>query len=48
MQMNLADLDPGFTQSQTAMVDISHALAEERDREIRKIVETITELAQVD
>ncbi len=32
---------------QLAMVDISNTLAEERDREIRKIVDTITELATV-
>lgn len=47
MQMNLTEVDPGFTQAQLAMVDVSDVLAEERDREIRKIVETITELAQV-
>jgi len=46
-QMNLTEVDPGFTQAQLAMVDISDVLAEERDREIRKIVETITELAQI-
>ena len=46
-QMNLVEADPGFTQAQLAMVDISNALAEERDAEIRKVVETISELAQV-
>lgn len=39
--------DPGFTQAQLAQVDLSSALAEERDHEIRKIVESITELAEV-
>lgn len=47
LQMNLSEQDPGFTQAQAAVVDISLALAEERDREIRKIVETIVELNQV-
>lgn len=47
MQNNLADTDPGFTQAQLAMVDISTELAMERDAEIRKIVETIAELAQI-
>ncbi len=47
LQMALSETDPGFTAQQLAMVDISNALAEERDKEIRKIVETITELAQV-
>jgi hypothetical protein len=46
-QMNLAEQDLGFTQSQLALVDVSAALAEERDREIRKIVQTIVELTQV-
>lgn len=41
------DQDPGFTQAQLAQVDMSGVLAEERDQEIRKIVESITELAQV-
>ena len=39
--------DPGFTQAQLAMVDVSDKLAQERDEEIRKIVETIAELAQI-
>ncbi|GIL47780.1 hypothetical protein Vafri_3964 [Volvox africanus] len=39
--------DPGFTQAQLAMVDISTDLVSERDTEIRKIVETIAELAQI-
>ncbi|KAJ9524009.1 Qa-snare protein, Tlg2/Syntaxin16-family [Haematococcus lacustris] len=46
-QMNLNEADPGFTQAQLAVVDISNALAQERDAEIRRIVETITELAQI-
>lgn len=46
-QMNLAEIDPGFRADQLAMVDNSNILAEERDKEIRKIVETITELAQI-
>lgn len=45
--MNFEDVDPGFTTAQLAMVDMSNTLAEERDTEIRKIVETISELAQV-
>ncbi|EFJ50543.1 Qa-SNARE, Tlg2/Syntaxin16-family [Volvox carteri f. nagariensis] len=40
-------MDPGFTQAQMAMVDISTNLVNERDTEIRKIVETIAELAQI-
>ncbi|GLC43807.1 hypothetical protein PLESTB_000910000 [Pleodorina starrii] len=40
-------VDPGFTQAQLAMVDISTDLISERDTEIRKIVETIAELAQI-
>ncbi len=40
-------MDPGFTQAQLAMVDISTDLVSERDTEIRKIVETIAELAQI-
>ena len=43
---DLASVDPGFTQSQMATVEISTALAEERDREIQTIVSTIVELAQ--
>eukprot|EP00967_Tisochrysis_lutea_P074902 scaffold100757_cov19-Tisochrysis_lutea.AAC.2 len=43
----LDEHDPGFTQAQLAQVDLSHALAEERDQEIRKIVSSITELAEV-
>mmetsp|Transcript_8436 Transcript_8436/g.21088 ORF Transcript_8436/g.21088 Transcript_8436/m.21088 type:complete len:312 (-) Transcript_8436:247-1182(-) len=46
-QMNLAEVDPGFTSAQLAMVDMSNTLAQERDAEIRKIVETIAELAQI-
>jgi len=47
-QMDLgSEQDPGFTQAQLAQVDLSSALAEERDHEIRKIVESITELAEV-
>lgn len=40
-------VDPGFTQAQLAMVDISTDLITERDSEIRKIVEAIAELAQI-
>ncbi|KXZ55932.1 SYP4 protein [Gonium pectorale] len=40
-------VDPGFTTAQIAMVDISTDLINERDTEIRKIVETIAELAQI-
>lgn len=40
-------VDPGFTSAQLAMVDISTDLINERDTEIRKIVETIAELAQI-
>ncbi|KAG2500822.1 hypothetical protein HYH03_001584 [Edaphochlamys debaryana] len=40
-------VDPGFTQAQLAMVDISTDLINERDSEIRKIVEAIAELAQI-
>ncbi|GFH08512.1 Qa-SNARE protein, Tlg2/syntaxin16-family [Haematococcus lacustris] len=47
IKMNLNEADPGFTQAQLAVVDISNALAQERDAEIRRIVETITELAQI-
>jgi len=43
---DLASNDPGFTQSQISTVEISTALAEERDREIQQIVNTIVELAQ--
>mmetsp|Transcript_7477 Transcript_7477/g.19932 ORF Transcript_7477/g.19932 Transcript_7477/m.19932 type:complete len:324 (+) Transcript_7477:58-1029(+) len=43
----LDEHDPGFTQAQLAQVDLSHALAEERDQEIRKIVSSITELAEI-
>ncbi|GFR46920.1 hypothetical protein Agub_g8567 [Astrephomene gubernaculifera] len=39
--------DPGFTQSQVAMVDISTDLISERDTGIRKIVEAIAELTQI-
>lgn len=39
--------DPGFTQAQLAMVDIQTELIAERDDEIRKIVETIADLAQI-
>jgi hypothetical protein len=46
-QINLAEQDLGFTQSQLALVDVSAALAEERDKEIRKIVESIVQLTQV-
>lgn len=46
-QVGLDNLDPGFTQAQLAMVDVSQALAVERDSEIRKIVSTIAELAQI-
>ncbi len=45
--MDLGSMDPGFTQGQIATVEISTALAEERDREIQQIVGTIVELAQV-
>eukprot|EP00798_Chlamydomonas_sp_ICE-L_P020130 gene20130-26861_t len=41
----LASADPGFSQTQTAAVDISLAVAVERDEQISRIVETITELA---
>lgn len=44
---NLEGMDPGFTQVQTATVDTMTAIAIERDTEIQKIVETITELAQI-
>lgn len=46
-QLNLAETDPGFMDAQLKRVDFSTALAEERDKDIRKIVETITELAQI-
>lgn len=46
-QLELGEQDPGFTQTQLAQVDLSSTLAEERDQEIRKIVESITELAEV-
>ena len=39
--------DPGFTQAQLAMVDIQADLIAQRDDEIRKIVETIADLAQI-
>jgi syntaxin 16 len=44
---DLASMDPGFTQAQIAAVEVSQALAEERDREIQQIVNTIVELAQI-
>jgi syntaxin 16 len=40
-------LDPGFSQTQAQAADSMSAVAIERDREIVKIVETITELAQI-
>lgn len=39
--------DPGFTESQIQKVSQAEVLIEERDEEIRKIVETIAELAQI-
>eukprot|EP00879_Flechtneria_rotunda_P010105 GHRR01010563.1.p1 GENE.GHRR01010563.1~~GHRR01010563.1.p1 ORF type:complete len:308 (+),score=91.35 GHRR01010563.1:249-1172(+) len=39
--------DPGFTETQLQKVSQAEALVEERDEEIRKIVETIAELAQI-
>ncbi|KIY99251.1 Syntaxin-43 [Monoraphidium neglectum] len=42
-----AEADPGFTQAQLVKVSQAEALIEERDTEIRKVVETIVELAQI-
>eukprot|EP00877_Chromochloris_zofingiensis_P010271 jgi/Chrzof1/5498/Cz16g05150.t1 len=39
--------DPGFTEMQLQKVSQAEALIEERDIEIRKVVETIAELAQI-
>lgn len=39
--------DPGFTQAQLGMVDFQLDLVQQRDEEIRTIVETIAELAQI-
>eukprot|EP00775_Hariotina_reticulata_P011097 gene11097-11251_t len=39
--------DPGFTETQLMKVSQAEALIEERDEEIRKVVETIAELAQI-
>lgn len=44
---SLESIDPGFTTTQIASVEISTALAEERGREIEHIVKTIVELAQI-
>ena len=44
---SLESVDPGFTSTQIASVEISTALAEERGREIEHIVKTIVELAQI-
>mmetsp|Transcript_36405 Transcript_36405/g.81017 ORF Transcript_36405/g.81017 Transcript_36405/m.81017 type:complete len:304 (+) Transcript_36405:53-964(+) len=40
-------VDPGFSLQEIQSVNFSHALAEDRDREIQKIVDTISELAQI-
>ncbi|EFJ40367.1 hypothetical protein VOLCADRAFT_99860 [Volvox carteri f. nagariensis] len=40
-------MDPGFTQAQMAMVDISTYLVNEQDMEIRKILKTIEEVVQI-
>ncbi|GBF90215.1 hypothetical protein Rsub_03348 [Raphidocelis subcapitata] len=42
-----AAAEPGFTQAQVQKVSQAEAMIEERETEIRKVVETITELAQV-
>lgn len=39
--------DPGFTEAQLQKVSQAETLIEERDEEIRKVVETIAELAQI-
>lgn len=39
--------DPGFTQAQVLKASQAEALADERDQEIRKVVEAIVELAQI-
>lgn len=39
--------DPGFTETQLMKVAQAETLVEERDEEIRKVVETIVELAQI-
>lgn len=44
---SLDGFDPGFNQAQTTAVDTSLLLAEQRDKDIQSIVETITELAQI-
>ncbi|KAI8474871.1 MAG: Qa-snare protein, Tlg2/Syntaxin16-family [Monoraphidium minutum] len=42
-----AAADPGFTQAQLTRMSQAEALIEERDTEIRKVVETIVELATI-
>ena len=41
------DEDPGFTDLQLAQVSQAETMVSQRDEEIRKIVETIGELAQI-
>ena len=41
------DEDPGFTDLQLAQVSQAESMVAQRDEEIRKIVETIAELAQI-
>lgn len=41
------DVDPGFSADLMSAVDASSSIIAERDEEIRKIVETISELAQI-
>ena len=43
----LDTLDPGYTSKQALAINASVVQAEERDKEIQNIVDTITELAQV-